>query len=162
MVIPPNAAKRWPKTPLTKVAGIARKEELPAMHPKSVQLYLDALTSLMKWLVAEQELRENPATGIGVAQPDASEEPRRRPLTVPEIQTLLTSGPFVPPVSQRRWRFWLPLIGLFQGMRLAEIVGLAAGDHRSATLGVKAGGLLRHIRDGSDAPTAAKMRLPAP
>lgn len=127
LVVPPNAAKRWPKKPLAKIADIARRDKLAPMHPKSVQLYLEALTSLLKWLVQEGELDGNPAVGVGAPAANNLDQPRR-PLTVPELQRLFRSGPFSPPIKERGWRFWVPLIGLFQGMRIAEIVGLSAAD----------------------------------
>lgn len=126
--IPPNAAKRWPNVPLARVADIARRDGLPTIHPKSVQLYLEALNTLMRWLVAEGELSTNPAAGLGVAGGLRRTDKERRPLTTSDLQRLFACGPFTPAAVGRGWTYWLPLIGLFAGMRLGEITGLLAGD----------------------------------
>ena len=128
MALPANAVKRWPGQPLAKVAEMARCKGIPPMHPKSVQLYVDALASLLKWLVNEGEIAGNPATGIGGPGVQNGAERARRPMTITELQTLFASGPYADPTASRGWRFWLPLIGLFHGMRLAEILGLRAED----------------------------------
>jgi integrase len=107
---------------------MARREGLPSTHPKSVQLYLDALNSLMRWLVAEGELSTNPAARLGVAIARRNTDKDRRPLTTSELQRFFTSGPFRPPAASRGWAYWVPLIGLFAGMRLGEITGLIAAD----------------------------------
>ena len=50
LCIPANAVKRWPNQPLAKIAEMAKRQKIAPMHVKSVQLYLDSLVSLLKWL----------------------------------------------------------------------------------------------------------------
>jgi hypothetical protein len=97
MAVPPNAVKRWPDKTLAEVAELAQQQAIPPMHPKSVQLYMDSLVSLLKWLVAEGELAQNPATGIGAPIPTGGEDRVRRPMTIAELRHLFTSGPYADP-----------------------------------------------------------------
>jgi integrase len=128
MALPPNATKRWPGKHLTEVAALAKAERLPVLDPKSVKLYLEALSSLGKWLVNEGELTSNPASGLGAPAGSRDKKPTRRPFAVAELNRLFASGPFVAPLDRTRWRFWVPLIALYHGMRAGEAIGLMAQD----------------------------------
>lgn len=124
--LPPNASKRWPGVNLREVAKMAKAQGFPPMHPKNMRHYADYFSALMNWLVKEGELTANPAVGISVPSP--SGEKSRRPFQVPELNSLFAAPPYAGSTESEDWRWWGPLIGLFEGLRLAEIVGLEAGD----------------------------------
>jgi integrase len=126
LTVPANAAKRFPGKTLREAAALATKQGVPPMHPKSARLYLDSLASLFKGLPVEGEILGNPALAIGV--PPADDSKARRPMTIAELNRLFASGPYAKPGVARGWRWWSPLIALFQGLRVAEITGLMASD----------------------------------
>lgn len=125
MKLPPNATKRFPDAPLRQVAEIAGKNDLQTMSPKSVGLYVEALSALFRWLVKEELAARNPA--VGLKSPALPLEADRRPFTAHELNVLF-AAPAFSAATERGWMYWLPRIGLFSGARFAELLGLMAAD----------------------------------
>ncbi len=108
---------------------MAEQKAIPPMSHKSVQLYAESLVSfLLRWATAEGEITQNVAMGIGAAAVPGHKEPLRRPLTVAELGRLFRSCWQADPASPRDWHWWVPLIGLFQGMRLGEMRAMDVGQ----------------------------------
>ena len=129
MSLPTNATKRWPGKSLREIAKYAQEHDIEPMAPKTVGLYVECISSLMNQLFAEGELQTNPATRLTIPSlSDDDEDEKRRPLTPNELQQLFHSGPYAKPDGERGWRFWVPLIALFTGMRQGEVVGLMTAD----------------------------------
>lgn len=128
LALPPNAPKRWPNVPLRTVIDLAKRDELATISLKSVTHYLQANASLFRWLMAEEHITKTPTAGLGAPQKVLAHDERRRPFTTPELQLVLTSGPYAGALSSRGWQWWTPLIAMFSGLRLGEIVGLQAAE----------------------------------
>lgn len=125
MKLPPNATKRFPRTGLRQVAEIAEKNGLEPMSPKSVGLYVEALSALFRWLTKEELAQRNPA--VGLKSPALPAETDRRPFTVDELNRLF-AAPAFSSGKGKGWMYWLPRIALFTGARFAELLGLKAAD----------------------------------
>lgn len=125
MQLPPNATKRFPNMGLRQVAEIAVKNALPPMSPKSVGLYVEALSALFRWLTKEELAPRNPA--IGLRGPTLPVETDRRPFSVQELN-LLFAAPAFSGQTGKGWMYWLPRIALYSGARFAELLGLMASD----------------------------------
>ncbi|MCC8235992.1 DUF6538 domain-containing protein, partial [Pinisolibacter aquiterrae] len=76
MRAPSNAAKLYPGVPLRKVVDATAKDDVKLLSPKSVQLYIDTLSSLFRYLNDEQILTTNPAQRLK-GPPIPKEKPRR-------------------------------------------------------------------------------------
>ncbi len=127
--VPPNALKRWPKKSARSIVELAKRDGLPGMSAKSVTHYTELVSTWFLWMVREEYVPRNVAKGVAAASPASpSAEPPRRPFTVPELNTLFASYRFREVARDRSWLFWTPMIALFSGMRLAEIVGLMTAD----------------------------------
>ncbi|MDK9696983.1 MAG: site-specific integrase [Siculibacillus sp.] len=129
MRVPKNAAKLYPGVPLKKVVKDATKGQPPLLSAKTVQLYIDVLNALFKFLVEEQLLPRNVMQNLKGAP--ASDDDKRRPWAVDELKKFFGTDPFDKPWYPGRaksWLFWLPLLGLFTGAREGELTGLTGED----------------------------------
>lgn len=136
-----DTAKALPKN-LGKVKALAglsvpkavergRELGLPVIGPGTVNdVYLALLKSIFKWAVQEQWMEANPLAGLTVADPVADED-KRDPFTVEQLRVLFGQDPWRPrddDPAGRPGRFWVPLLCLFQGLRLSEAAGLRVED----------------------------------
>ena len=126
--------------------GIPLKEVLAAkvkgepISLKTQDKYFTMFRTFLKWCVAEGYLAAMPGPGLkisGVSKLDAKDA--RYPFSGEQLQKLFTSPLFTgcksagrrsEPGDQviRDGKFWIPIIGLYSGMRLGEIVQLLAND----------------------------------
>ena len=143
--IPPNAHKKsaYRGKSLRQIATDAAKKGDSRPTAKNVGLKMDAVASLFIW--ARQNFDEvtfNPFEGL---KPKIDTAPReeRDPFTPDELQVIFKMPPFTGARSEREWltvgphilrstgKFWVPLIALYTGARLMEIVQLRKCDIRS-------------------------------
>lgn len=115
-----------------KYAGKSIAEVL-AMNPEqtlnvaTINTALEAVGSLLEWYVREEILDRNPAKGLQVKDTrqaiDLRESFLQDDLERIFAHPKFTQGKFISPAY-----FWIPLIGLFTGMRLEEIAQLFCKD----------------------------------
>ena len=94
-----------------------------------MQLYIEALSSLFRYLVDEQILASNPAQRL--KGPPIPREKPRRPWSTEEMNRFFSLPPFDRPWTKERdrsWLYWMPLLGLFSGAREGELAGLLRED----------------------------------
>ena len=139
--LPPNAKKRWPQMPPREVADMATAQGISPMSVANVNEYMNKLSTLFNWAVKEEMLTRNPARGLKIADGTAARE-KRRPFSVQQLQRIFDAPIYrgcvddergfatIGKESPRRSRFWIPLIGLFAGMRLNEICQLHTSEVR--------------------------------
>jgi integrase len=145
--LPANAAQRYPDLDAKQAAEAAQRDGVRPMHPKTVGNHLDFLASVFKWGLREGVIRmgdRNPAEGLNIATVrtvTASGE-KRRPLAPAELKAIFARPLFTGckdddigydtpgPNRPRRGRFWVPLLGLFAGLRLNEACQLRTEDVR--------------------------------
>lgn len=139
--LPPNAKKRWPGMSPREVADMATAQGIAPMSVANVNEYMNKLSTLFNWAVKEEMLPRNPARGLKIADGMAARE-KRRPFSVQQLQRIFDAPIYRGCVDDergyavmgkekpKRSRFWIPLIGLFAGMRLNEICQLHTADVR--------------------------------
>jgi integrase len=138
--LPSNPAKRFPAMSAAQAARMAKKTGLTStLSAGSINGYMAKLRALMTFAVNEGWIERNPAVGLTVSDP-VRERDKRLPFSTQQLRLIFnapvyrgcvddewhyaTPGPNRP----RRARFWVPLIGLFSGMRLNEICQLDVAD----------------------------------
>lgn len=140
MELPSNymKSKAMQGVPLKEV--LASKAKGEPISLKTQGKYFSMFRTFLKWGVAEGYLAAMPGSGLkisGVSKLDAKDA--RYPFSGEQLQKLFTSPLFTgcksagrrsEPGDQviRDGRFWIPIIGLYSGMRLGEIVQLLASD----------------------------------
>ncbi len=119
---------------------IAANEKLgrPTIDPKTINRYLSALSPFAKWLAANDMVGTPIMVDDMFIKLDRS-KPKRMPFSDEQLKALFNSPLFRGALSNsvehkpgnfsiRDWRYWLPLVALFSGMRLGEIAQLLVDD----------------------------------
>lgn len=125
-------------------AVIAKNDALkrPTLSPKSVNKYLSALAPFVRWLSSNGYIPSLIVVDeMYLAVERGPDKRKRDPFSEEQLKQLFASPLFhqcrgdkaehLPGnAAIRDWRYWLPLIGLFSGMRLGEIAQLLVDDIR--------------------------------
>jgi integrase len=119
---------------------IAENQKLgrPTIDPKTINRYLSALSPFAKWLAAN-DMVGNPIMVDDMFIKLDRSKPKRAPFSGEQLKALFGSPLFRGCLSDtvehkpgnftiRDWRYWLPLVALFSGMRLGEIAQLLVDD----------------------------------
>lgn len=132
--LPPNRAKNRDY--------IGKKiDEIIAMQPsqtlsiKTVNIHIEAVSSMFEWAIRENLLTYNPAKGMSIADERQAIE-LRDPFTPEEIRTIFFSGDYTPEKFKHPSHYWAPLIAIYTGMRLEEICQLYCDDVRKDENGI--------------------------
>lgn len=97
------------------------------LSSKSINDRLEAISSMFRWATREKILVDNPAIGLRVVD-DTPEIEKVAPFTIQDIQKIFFSGDYKRSEFKNSAQFWVPLIGLYTGMRLEEICQLYCKD----------------------------------
>jgi integrase len=137
--LPPNASKRYRGLSSREAAARAKAEGLTPMGALTINGHIQKLSALLNWAVNEGYIDRNPARGLKVIDPVRRKD-KRHPFALWQLQRIFDAplyqgcqddeaGYARPgPNHPKRGRFWVPLIGLFSGMRLNEICQLDVAD----------------------------------
>jgi integrase len=116
-----------------------RKKLTSTLNPLTINSYLVKLSTLMNFAINEGLLDRNPFKGLKVAD-DVHPRDRRYPFSDDQLNKIFNAPIYrgcvndengyadVGNLQPRRGRFWIPLIGLFSGMRLNEVCQLDLKD----------------------------------
>ena len=138
--LPSNFTKRYPGMTVPQVLEKSPSEGGAAMSPATVNDYVRAFSSLMDFALNEHLIERNPSTKLHVASDGVKAKHKRLPFSIDDLNRIFSAplyrgciddgqGYAKPgPDRPRRGRFWVPLIGLFSGMRLNEICQLVEDD----------------------------------
>lgn len=128
---PANARKpkRTKNMSLNELVEDAKTHNRPIISYESMNKRLTALKSLMRFATDEGYIVQNPCQGIKAIDPAPTARMDRRPPYSDE-QLQMWLSPDVMKDAKRRGDafFWAPLLGLFQGFRMEEILQLKADD----------------------------------
>jgi hypothetical protein len=136
--IPANRSKVYRSKSLTYAIEQARLDGKALLSSVTQDQYLATFRAILELASKKRLIGANPASDLKPLRRDTvSAADKRLPLTALQL-TQIFEGSFYkacaqkasPPYSydQAGWRFWMPLLGLFMGMRPNEICQLAASD----------------------------------
>lgn len=128
--------------PLTAIPKKAKTLGLEPMSRANVNKYITGVSALWKWISKNYD--ESPSNPLEGMEYRIKTNPRkeRDPFTTEELNTIFRSPVFTGAKSYKQWRkpgefvmdgsyrYWIPLIGLFTGMRLGEICQMGVEDIR--------------------------------
>lgn len=141
--VPTNATKRFPKLTLKDAIAVADKRgEQSRLSQKSLENYLVNIAAIFNFAVEEELMASNPAKGriLRAIVQGGEKRSRKAKFTDNELNRLFRaplytgckddeSGYAKPGTNKpRRARFWLPLVGLFHGLRSNEAAQLFTED----------------------------------
>jgi integrase len=136
--LPRGWTQRYPGLTPQEAAKAALDAGALPMAPGSVNAYLGCLSSLFTWAEKQGYTNVNPVLGIRLPDPVRASD-KRDPFDPDHLRRIFSSPTFTGMKSAYFWkksgqivvrdaRYWLPLIGLFSGMRLGEILNLRRDD----------------------------------
>jgi len=139
---PRNASKLFPKLSPVEIAERAKAEQrTDLINAANINTYLNKLGGVLNWAVKEELLDRNPAQGLRVPDPVARRD-KRLPFSAGQLQAIFSAplysgcrddghGYATPgPERPRNARFWIPLLSMFDGLRLNEACQLDVADIR--------------------------------
>jgi len=138
MDLPSNLAKskKYEGKTLPEIIDLAGDD--PKLSPKTADKYLTMLKGFLNWCRDEEYIPEAPGKKVAVPyQADAKEA--RLPFSKDALKTLFNSPLYTGCKSIKRRsipgdniykdsRYWIPLVALFTGMRLGEIIQVEVAD----------------------------------
>jgi integrase len=138
--MPRHADKRFPGMPIREVVTAAKaRGETRLINTANLNAYVNRFGGLLNWAIDEGYLDRNPVRGLKLPDPIRKRD-KRRPFSVQQLGRIFNApiyrgcendeNGYAVPGSERprRARFWVPLIGLFSGLRMNEICQLEVTD----------------------------------
>ena len=119
--LPPNLNKKYPDKTFKQVMAL---KDFEPMSTKSVNKHISRLGSLLKFCLEEGMITSNHAIGLKVSEKKRPDE-ERNAYSLDDVKNIVGSLPVDPTTAER---YWIPLIGLYSGMRLNEICQLYVSD----------------------------------
>ena len=141
--IPPNSRKKaaYRQLPLREVAAKARASKDKGPDIATVHKKFDAIAGLFRWLKRHyDDMPSNPFDDMRPQERKKNARDERHPFTLEELNKIFTAPPYTGAKSASRWLtpgctvlkdsgvYWLPLIALYSGMRLGEILQIRKCD----------------------------------
>ena len=99
--------------------------KLPPMSQSTANKYLIRLASFWKWAVKHEYAAKNVAEGLTLGKPKGRASEARDIYETADIQRMFAALEYDSAVPER---FWIPLVGLYSGMRLDEVCQLHLTD----------------------------------
>lgn len=127
--LPREYRRRYAHLPPREAIERGKAEGEPLLSPKTRQHYIEVLRSFMAWCAEEDLIASSPAKALKAPKVKRNKD-RQDAWTTAALNTLF-AAPLYRDADARVSRpgaFWVPIIGLLQGMRLAEIVMLVTAD----------------------------------
>lgn len=119
--VPPNYYK---KNPGKSVREVLKSSTESGISSKSVNKHMSRIGSLLKYCQEQGMIANNPATDLQIVDKQRADQ-ERNPYSLDDIKNIVSNLPLS---GERPERYWIPLIGLYSGMRLAEMCQLHVED----------------------------------
>ena len=142
--LPTNRTKLYEGLTLEQAISRAESEAKPLLSPVTQQGYISTLREILALAAKKRLVAANPAEGMKPLKKDGvSAEAKRRPFTAKQLAQFFNSDFYrecaKQPIPYRHdkkgWRFWLPLLCLFMGMRPNEACQMNADDVKQTEAG---------------------------
>jgi integrase len=124
--LPPNRTKN-PAFRNLSFAELLNLSVSKTLAPRTINKHVERLSTLLGWAerVGGYGVRGNPLKGLGVAP---SSVQKRGAFTDEELERLFLSDEYRLGRFDKAFKYWIPLMGLLTGARLAEIAQLHVTD----------------------------------
>lgn len=142
--IPSNRSKVYNGVAIEDAIGRAEEDGKPRLSSFTQERYLATLRGVLDLAAKKRLIPVNPATDMGPLKRDViAPSAKRRPFTVDQLKQFFesdfyrkcTEHPAPHKQDKAGWRFWLPLLCLFMGMRPNEACQMHVGDVKTTAKG---------------------------
>jgi integrase len=123
-LLPAHLYKRHPGKTIKEVLAL---DNITPMSTTTVNKLLTLFGSIMLHCIKEGHLRDNPAEGLKIQKKKRPDE-ERKVYAPDDLKKMVVA---LPSPASKPERYWIPLLGMFTGMRLGEICGLHIEDVKS-------------------------------
>ncbi len=148
--LPTNLRKHFPDQTISleRITSEATTQKIKLLARETQDVYFNSLKRLLKWAKDEAHIERNPADELFPLREKSLAKDARLPFATEQLNLIFNAplyrgckndksgfairGPNV----IRGTRFWVPLLGLFTGMRLNEICQLDVADIRKSNGGI--------------------------
>ena len=125
-MLPPNRSRKKEYRDKT-IAQLIKQKHPQVLSVKTINIVVEAISSLFEWCIREKILDFNPAKRLQVKD-DRLEIDLRESFSVEDLAKIFSHPIF----SQKKFKnpafYWVPIIALYTGMRLEEICQLYCAD----------------------------------
>ena len=148
MRMPSNYSKRFGEDrSFPEILAASSNEKTPLMKYKTRENYIFMMKRLFRWAAVNDYIRKDLSAGIPVGGKDVAGRSKRRPFKVSELNSIFQAPIFTGCVDDgrnyakigynkpRRSRYWVPIIALYSGMRMGEILQLRVEHVRQSPMG---------------------------
>jgi integrase len=143
--VPANRTKIYGGLPIDQAIARAAAEGKQLLSPVTQQQYLAAFRDVLDLALKKRLIPANPAEGLKPVKRDSvAAAEKRKPFTTEQLKSFFHSKfysecakhplPFAH--DKTGWRFWLPLICLFMGMRPNEAAQMLVSDLKQTSNGI--------------------------
>ncbi|QXE88112.1 site-specific integrase [Geomonas nitrogeniifigens] len=119
--VPPHFYKR---NPGKSIKQAVTANEGPGISIKSVNKHMARIGSLLKYCHELAMITNNPATGLQLSEKQRADQ-ERSIYSLEDVRSIMVNLPYDTGTPER---YWVPLIGLYSGLRLNEICQLHIDD----------------------------------
>ncbi|HUC65272.1 MAG TPA: site-specific integrase [Stellaceae bacterium] len=127
LMLPTRLSNEEARLTLPEILRRYDGRDIPRASPVSARKRLGFIKALLRLAVDAGHLQEDPAAGIRIGE---AAPQQRLPFNAADLEAIFHRAPFVAG-GDRGSLFWLPILGLYTGARLGELLQLAPGNvHR--------------------------------
>lgn len=137
--LPPNYMKSLANKDCSIQEAIANNSSGKSLAWATQDKYFTMFRQFLLWMADEGYIEKAPGPGVKIAGPGKSASERRKPYSQSQLKAIFSSPLYTGHESgAKRWKpgtqvvrdgkFWVPVIALFTGMRMGEIVQLQPSD----------------------------------
>jgi integrase len=156
MRLPPNVRKN-PTYRDKSIAEVLDSGVTKRMNTSTINKQLDRASTLFKWAVQNGYVVRNPAEGLQLPAKKRDDE-YRAAFNPDDLKMIFNSREYREDTHKYGYRFWLPVIALYTGMRLNEICQLHLDDIHESDEGVCVFEI-RERKGVTDTKTSSSERL---
>lgn len=148
MRMPSNYSKKFSiPSDFSRLLEEKKYKNTTAMQYKTRENYIFIMKRLFRWAYANDYIHKDISAGIPTGGKPVAARRKRRPFRIAELNLMFSAPVFTGcvddgrnfakpgPNMPRRSRYWLPLIALYTGMRMGEILQLRTGHVRKSAKG---------------------------
>jgi integrase len=142
--LPANRSKIYKGLPISEAIAKAEKAGKPKLASVTQEIYLTTLQGILDLAWKKRLIGANPAQGMKPVKREVMEaSAKRRPFAAEQLKQFFggsfyqTCALHSPPFGHDKtgWRFWLPLMCLFMGMRPNEACQMSVADVKQTIKG---------------------------
>ncbi|MBR1149853.1 site-specific integrase [Bradyrhizobium sp. JYMT SZCCT0428] len=142
--LPANRSKLYKGSTISEAIDKGEKAGKPKLSSGTQEIYLTTLEGILDLAWKKRLIGANPAQGMKPVRREAMEaSAKRRPFAAEQLKQFFggtfyqTCALHSPPFGHDKtgWRFWLPLLCLFMGMRPNEACQMSVGDVKQTIKG---------------------------